>query len=78
MTRKPRGDRRAVREKVAEHRAKLRARGLRPVQLWIPDMRSAEARAEAERQSCLVDQSAESGAMMERLLRIGMEDYAAR
>ena len=27
--------------KVREHRARLRAQGLRPIQLWVPDMRAA-------------------------------------
>ena len=45
------------REKVREHRARLRAQGLRPIQIWVPDVRSAEFRAEAHRQSLLVAQS---------------------
>jgi hypothetical protein len=28
--------------------------GLRPIQIWIPDVRSPEFRAEAYRQSCAV------------------------
>jgi hypothetical protein len=34
-------------------RARLRARGLRPVQIWVPDVRSPELKAEAERQARL-------------------------
>lgn len=41
-------------ERVARRRAKLRAAGLRPVQLWVPDTRSAEFRAECRRQSRLI------------------------
>jgi hypothetical protein len=44
----------ASRVKVHEHRARLRAQGLRPVQMWVPDVRSAAFRAEARRQSLLV------------------------
>ncbi len=29
----------AARERVRKHRAALRARGLRPIQLWVPDTR---------------------------------------
>lgn len=43
--------RKAGRDKVRAHRAKLRARGLRPVQLWLPDTRTPEFIAEARRQS---------------------------
>ncbi|MCA9876581.1 MAG: antitoxin MazE family protein [Thermomicrobiales bacterium] len=42
------------RAKVGEHRKRLRAKGLRPIQIWVPDVRSPEFRAEAHRQSALV------------------------
>jgi Protein of unknown function (DUF3018) len=41
----------ANRRKAREWRARMRAQGLRPVQLWIPDTRSAAFLAEALRQS---------------------------
>jgi Protein of unknown function (DUF3018) len=43
-----------VRERVRAHRARLRASGLRPIQIWVPDTRSARFAAEAHRQSQLV------------------------
>ena len=42
------------REKVRAHRARLRRRGLRPVQIWVPDVRSRGFAREAHRQSALV------------------------
>jgi len=45
------------REKVKAHRARLRARGLRPIQIWAPDVRAASFRAEAHRQSLAVASS---------------------
>ncbi|MCA1675129.1 MAG: antitoxin MazE family protein, partial [Actinobacteria bacterium] len=36
------------------HRARLRAQGLRPIQIWVPDVRSSEFVAEAHRQSAAV------------------------
>jgi hypothetical protein len=36
---------------VREHRERLRAQGLRPIQIWVPDVRSASFKAEAHRQS---------------------------
>ncbi|WP_426423896.1 antitoxin MazE family protein [Bradyrhizobium genosp. A] len=39
------------RAKVREHRERLRAQGLRPIQIWVPDVRSAAFKAEAHRQS---------------------------
>lgn len=43
-----------VRERVRAHRARLRAAGLRPIQIWVPDVRSETFAAEAHRQSAAV------------------------
>ena len=45
------------RVKVQEHRKRLREQGLRPIQIWVPDVRSPAFRAEAHRQSLLVAES---------------------
>ncbi len=42
------------RDRARKRRERLRALGLRPVQLWVPDTRSAAFRAEAHRQSELI------------------------
>ena len=42
------------RDKVRAHRKRLRRQGLRPIQIWVPDVRSPTFKAEAHRQS-LVD-----------------------
>jgi hypothetical protein len=42
------------RVKVGEHRARLRAQGLRPIQIWVPDVRAPSFRSEAHRQSLAV------------------------
>ena len=39
------------RVKVREHRERLREQGLRPIQIWVPDVRSPAFRSEAHRQS---------------------------
>lgn len=44
----------AVNERVAEHRRRMRARGYRPIQVWVPDVHSAGFAAEARRQSSLL------------------------
>ncbi|RJF88081.1 DUF3018 family protein [Oleomonas cavernae] len=49
--------RKTTREKVKAYRERLRAQGLRPVQIWVPDVRSPEFIAEARRQSILAAQS---------------------
>ena len=48
------------RVKVREHRKRLREQGLRPVQIWAPDVRSAAFRKEAHRQSAAVATSAQA------------------
>jgi hypothetical protein len=40
--------------KVREHRERLREQGLRPIQIWVPDVRSPAFRSEAHRQSAAV------------------------
>ena len=44
----------STRERVREHRQRLRAQGLRPVQIWVPDVRAPEFVAEAHRQSAAI------------------------
>jgi hypothetical protein len=46
------------REKVREHRTRLRKAGLRPVQIWVPDVRSKSFAQAAHRQSQAVAKSA--------------------
>jgi len=45
------------REKVRAHREKLRCQGLRPIQIWVPDVRSSEFAREAHGQSLAVANS---------------------
>ena len=49
---------RPSREKVRDHRARLRAQGLRPIQIWVPDVRAPSFRSEAHRQSLAIAASA--------------------
>ncbi len=45
------------REKVKNYRARMRARGLRPVQIWVPDTRTGNFAEAAHRQSLAVAES---------------------
>lgn len=45
------------REKVRAHRQRLRKQGLRPIQIWVPDVRSKAFAREAHRQSLAVARS---------------------
>jgi hypothetical protein len=40
-----------IRDRVRQHRARLRAQGLRPIQIWVPDVRSPDFADQAHRQS---------------------------
>jgi Protein of unknown function (DUF3018) len=46
------------REKVQKHRDRLRAQGLRPVQIWVPDVRARAFGLAARKQSRMVAASA--------------------
>ncbi len=47
----------ATRDKVNAHRNRLRQQGLRPIQIWVPDVRSADFAVKAHRQSQAVAKS---------------------
>lgn len=50
----------AVRERVSEYRRRMRERGLRPLQVWVPDVRTESFAAEAHRQASLVARADEA------------------
>jgi hypothetical protein len=52
----------AVRLKVQRHRDGLREQGLRPIQIWVPDVDARSFRAAAHRQSIAVATSAHAAA----------------
>lgn len=53
---------RSSRDKVRSHRERLRAQGLRPVQMWVPDTRLEGFRTAARQQSRAVAASAHEAA----------------
>ncbi len=48
----------SIRIKVQRHRYGLREQGLRPIQIWVPDVDARSFRAAAHRQSLAVANSA--------------------
>jgi hypothetical protein len=48
---------RSSRDKVRAYRERLRRQGLRPIQIWVPDVRSRNFKREAHRQSLAVAES---------------------
>jgi Protein of unknown function (DUF3018) len=57
VTSAPKPEPKPSRVKVREHRERLRAQGLRPIQIWVPDVRAPAFRSEAHRQSVAVASS---------------------
>jgi hypothetical protein len=49
------------RDKVRGHRERLRRQGLRPIQIWVPDVRARAFRSQAHRQSLAVAASVHAG-----------------
>ncbi len=47
----------SVSDRVEKHRAALRAAGLRPIQIWVPDVRSRSFASKAHQQSSAVAKS---------------------
>lgn len=65
--------------RVAAHRKKLRAQGLRPVEIWVPDTSSPAFRAEMRRQLRLIAQSEQEKddmAFIDSLVEETLEDIA--
>ena len=67
----------AVRRRVADHRARMRRQGLRPVQIWVPDVRAEGFAAEASRQSALAahsDHAEDDQAFVDAISEFGGEE----
>lgn len=44
----------SVKDRVSSYRRRMREHGYRPVQIWVPDVRTERFAAEAHRQAALV------------------------
>lgn len=60
-------DKSRVSERVQKYRAALRAAGLRPVQIWVPDTRLRGFAAECKRQSSSLRDDAAEGETLDWL-----------
>lgn len=56
-------------ERVARHRRALRAAGLRPVQIWVPDTRRRGFAAECRRQSLVLKRDPQERRILERIAK---------
>ena len=55
-------------QRVAKRRAALRAQGLRPVQIWVPDTRAPGFAEECARQAAIVDAANRAAAELMRFM----------
>lgn len=65
---------RSVARRVRKHRDSLRARELRPVQIWIPDIRAPGFAEERRRQTALVAASDRADPELTGFLDAALED----
>jgi hypothetical protein len=66
---------RSSRDKVRKHRQRQRRRGLRPIQVWVPDVRTPAFRTAARRQSLAVAASAQAGEDQAFIDAVSDRDY---
>ncbi|RME33478.1 MAG: DUF3018 family protein [Gammaproteobacteria bacterium] len=57
-------------ERVRRHREKMRACGLRPIQLWVPDTRRQDFREACRRQSLLLHDDPQEKEILEWLEQV--------
>lgn len=50
-----------MKDRVGEYRRRMRERGLRPLQVWVPDVRTPEFAAQAHMQSVRVAEADKNG-----------------
>lgn len=58
------------RDRVREYRERMRKQGMRPIQIWVPDVNSPEFAAQAHRESAIIaasEQEADDLAFAEAL-----------
>ncbi len=63
-----------VSERVQKRRDTLRAAGLRPVQIWVPDTRRPGFAAECRRQSALVAQADQLNTDLSKFMDAALTD----
>lgn len=68
----------SLNERVQKHRAALRAAGLRPVQIWVPDTRRPGFAEECRRQCALAAQGDKADQDLQQFMDEALTDLAGR
>jgi hypothetical protein len=72
------GRAKSSRDKVRAHRARLRQQGLRPIQVWVPDVTSPEFKCLAREQTLAIarsEQEADDLAFVESLIEWPPDEF---
>jgi hypothetical protein len=62
-------------KRVRKHREKMKAAGLKPVTIWVPDVNAPEFKAQVAREIKLINASADEKAILEELSNIEIEGW---
>jgi hypothetical protein len=62
-------------ERVRKHREKMKAAGLKPVTIWVPDVNSAEYREALARDIAAINASADEKQILEELSAVEIDDW---
>lgn len=62
-------------KRVQKHRDKLRAAGLKPVTIWVPDVNAPGFREQVAREIELINNSADEKAILEELSHIEIDGW---
>ena len=63
-------------QRVKKHRAALRAQGLRPIQIWVPDSRAPGFAEECARQAAIVNEANHADPELMRFMDNAAADLA--
>ena len=66
----------AVAKRVQKHRDALRAQGLRPIQIWVPDTRAEGFAEECARQAAIVDAANRADTELTQFMDVAAADLA--
>ena len=62
-------------ERVRKHREKMKAAGLKPVTIWVPDVNAPGVREQIARSIKIINASAEEAAFLEQLSQIEIDGW---
>jgi hypothetical protein len=62
-------------ERVRKHREKMKAAGLKPVTIWVPDVNTPEFKAQVAREIAIINASADEKIILDELSGIEIEGW---